>query len=87
MLSIIFLFADSSDLTYKYNPVSKTWIGLANDEDHRFAHCDEAQVFCKSMGGHLLTLETYESIEWFRAELMLAKNDPENCKLTIFTSL
>ena len=84
---MIFVFADISALTYKYNPVSKTWIGLANDEDHRFAHRDEAQVFCKSMGGHLLTLETYESMEWFRAELMLAKNDPENCKLTIFTSL
>ena len=74
---------ENSDLVYKYNPYSSSWIGLANDEDHRFTEWEDAQQFCRSVGSHLLTLESYESMEWFRSQLLLAINNPGNCKLAL----
>ena len=80
LLIMAFIFQDYRGMEHKYNPYSSSWTGLAKDEDHRFTEWEVAQKFCKSIGGHLLTLETLDSMEWFRSQILLALNDPENSK-------
>ena len=61
LFASMFFNSEREHLVYKYNPHSNTWIGLANDADHRFWSWYEAQHFCISTGGHLLTLESQSS--------------------------
>lgn len=61
-------FEDKNGLTYKYNSLTGTWVGLMNNESGTYTFA-EAEQYCRSNGHHLLTLPTLETAQWMRFEL------------------
>ena len=56
---------EGSLVTYKYNMLTNTWLGLSSPCVER----NTADAICESLNGYLVTLPTKPSAEWLSFEL------------------
>ena len=56
---------EGSLLTYKYNTLTNTWLGLSSACVER----NTAEAICDTLNGNLVTLPTKPSAEWLSFEL------------------
>ena len=66
MFKVLVAILESGQLTYKYNTLTNTWLGLSS------VLCvdrNAAEGWCHSLNGYLVTLPTKPSAEWLSFEL------------------